>query len=101
MPTTTANDQLTSALRALADPTRRRILALLKQRGCCSIGKDVGLCACDIEEQIKLSQPTISHHMAVLKEAGLVESEKIGQWMWYRRNQRALSELARALAQEI
>ena len=101
MPTAVANDQLTNALRALADPTRRRILALLKQRGCCSIGKDVGLCACDIEAQIKLSQPTISHHMAVLKEAGLVESEKIGQWMWYRRNQRALSELARALAQDI
>jgi len=101
MPTAVANDQLTNVLRALADPTRRRILALLKQRGCCSIGKDVGLCACDIEAQIKLSQPTISHHMAVLKEAGLVESEKIGQWMWYRRNQRALGELARALAQDV
>ncbi len=96
-----AENALTQALRALADPTRRRILALLKRRGCCSIGKDVGLCACDIEAQVKLSQPTISHHMAVLKEAGLIEAEKIGQWMWYRRNERALRQLAQALAQEM
>src|SRR6266404_1952668 len=96
-----AENALTQALRALADPTRRRILALLKRRGCCSIGKDVGLCACDIEAQVKLSQPTISHHMAVLKEAGLVQSEKIGQWMWYRRNEAALRRMERALSREL
>jgi ArsR family transcriptional regulator, arsenate/arsenite/antimonite-responsive transcriptional repressor len=94
-------DALTLMLRALADPTRRRILGMLKQRGCCSIGKDVGLCACDIEAQIDLSQPTISHHMAVLKDAGLVQSEKIGQWMWYRRNEPALRRMERALTREL
>jgi ArsR family transcriptional regulator, arsenate/arsenite/antimonite-responsive transcriptional repressor len=92
-------DALTSMLRAIADPTRRRILGLLKQRGCCSIGKDTGLCACDIEAKIDLSQPTISHHMGILKEAGLVESEKVGQWMWYRRKEAALRKLARVLSQ--
>lgn len=92
---------LTLRLKALADPTRRMILKLLRQRGCCSIGKPEGMCACDIEERVKLSQPTISHHMAVLKRAGLVEAEQSGPWMWYRRNEEALHALAQALEKEI
>ncbi len=79
---------LNRALHAIADPTRRRILEALKERGGCSIGKDVGLCAYDIELRVKLSQPTISHHMSILKRAGLVEAHKVGQWRWYRRNER-------------
>ncbi len=81
-------------LHAIADPKRRKILQALKERGGCSIGKDVGLCASDIEARINLSQPTISHHMAILKEAKLVEAKKIGQWMWYRRNEEALRYFA-------
>lgn len=84
-------------LHAIADPTRRRILDALKERGACSIGKDVGLCACDIEQRVELTQPTISHHMAILGKAGLVEARKQGRWMWYRRNESALRELARNL----
>jgi ArsR family transcriptional regulator len=84
-------------LHAVADPTRRRILRALKARGECSIGKETGLCACDIEARIRLTQPTISHHMGILKKAGLVEAKKQGQWMWYRRNETALRELARDL----
>lgn len=94
MPTTRNLDRM---LRAIADPTRRRILNTLKQKGACSIGKDVGMCACDIEERVRLTQPTISHHMSVLKNAGLVEAKKEGQWMWYRRNEGAVRELARSL----
>lgn len=82
--------QLTDALKAIADPTRLKILQVLKQKGCCSIGKPVGMCARDIEEQIRLTQPTISHHMAVLKKARLVHAEKLGLWMWYRRNEKFL-----------
>ena len=93
--------QLVEALKAIADPTRLKILGVLKQRGCCSIGKGTGLCACDIEEQVKLSQPTISHHMAILKKAGLVHAEKIGLWMWYRRNEKSLKELAHAVSAEL
>jgi ArsR family transcriptional regulator, arsenate/arsenite/antimonite-responsive transcriptional repressor len=93
--------QLTAMLRAVADPVRRRILALLKQPGCCAIGKSNGLCACDVEGQIGLSQPTISHHMAVLRNAGLVEAEKIEQWMWYRRNEQALRMLAQSLREQL
>src|ERR1051326_8860728 len=81
---------LDKALSAINDPARRRILSLLKEKGCCSIGKQAGLCACDVEGRMKLSQPTISHHMRVLTEAGLVEAQKIGRWMWYRRNEPAL-----------
>lgn len=84
-------------LRAIADPSRRKILHALKERGVCSIGKEMGLCACDIQERVRLTQPTISHHMAILTQAGLVEARKEGQWMWYRRNETALKDLARDL----
>lgn len=88
-------------LHAIADPTRRRILQALKERGGCSIGKDVGLCASDIEMRVHLSQPTISHHMSILKKAGLVEAKKLGLWMWYRRNEGALREFAKALKENL
>ena len=88
-------------LRAIADPVRRRILALLKEPGCCAIGKASGMCACDVEGQIGLSQPTISHHMAMLRKAGLIEAEKIEQWVWYRRNEKALRTLAQSLREEL
>src|SRR5438067_98475 len=97
----TCEQQLTNMLRAIADPVRRRILALLKEPGCCAIGKTSGMCACDVEGQIGLSQPTISHHMAVLRKAGLIEAEKIEQWVWYRRNEKALRTLAQSLREEL
>src|SRR5215469_11812605 len=89
--------QLVDALKAIGDPTRLKILRILKQRGRCSIGKPVGMCACDIEEQVKLSQPTVSHHMAVLTKAGLVRAEKQGLWRWYQRNEKSLKELAQTI----
>ena len=88
-------------LHAIADPTRRRILQALKEQGGCSIGKDVGLCASDIEQRIHLSQPTISHHMAILTKAGLVEAKKIGLWRWYRRNDAVLREFTRSLKKQL
>ena len=84
-------------MKAIADPARRKILALLKKQGFCSIGKGLGMCACDVEHQIHLSQPTVSHHMRMLTSAGLVEQEKIGQWRWYRRNESAIRELLQEL----
>ncbi len=97
--TKTNEERLSVLLDAVSDPARRKILKLLKQKGCCSIGKPSGMCACDIEARIDLSQPTISHHMAILRKAGLVEAEKVGPWMWYRRNEAAFRELAEALAE--
>jgi ArsR family transcriptional regulator len=93
--------QLIQSLKAISDPTRLKILQILKQKGCCSIGKPVGMCACDIEQQVKLSQPTISHHMAVLKKAGLVHAQKQGLWMWYRRNDKLLKKLAGTVSDSI
>lgn len=92
-----SSDSFASALRAISDPTRRRILHLLKEKGCCSIGKSSGMCACDIEERTKLTQPTISHHMRVLGRAGLVQAEKHGHWMWYRRHEPAIRQLLSTL----
>ena len=100
MPKAAANpteETLTEMLRAIADPVRRRILEMLKQPGCCSIDRKSGLCACDIEREFKLSQPTISHHLAILRQAGLIDAEKVGPWMWYRRNETRLRDLARSL----
>jgi ArsR family transcriptional regulator len=101
----TSPTSLDRALHAIADPTRRRILGALKQRGPGSsapaIGKHAGLCAGDIEERIHLSQPTISHHMAILTKAGLVDAEKQSQWRWYRRNEKALRRLVKNLRTQL
>jgi DNA-binding transcriptional ArsR family regulator len=99
--TTTSDDVFTAMLRAIADPTRRRILSMLKEPGCCSLDKSSGMCACDIEARISLSQPTISHHMAVLRDAGLIEATKIGQWMWYRRNEDAVRRLSKFFREQL
>ena len=95
------DNALDRMLHAIADPSRRKILQALKERGGCSLGKEVGLCAGDIELRLQLSQPTISHHMGVLQKAGLVEAKKIGQWRWYRRDETALREFARKLRESL
>src|SRR5438128_2422909 len=92
---------LNRILDAVGEPAGRRILQSLKEHGGCSIGKDVSLCASDIEQRIHLSQPTISHDMAILTKAGLVEAKKIGLWRWYRRNETALRDFSRALKKSL
>ena len=97
---------LDHTLHAITDPTRRRILGALKQRGQSAattpaIGKHAGLCAGDIEQRVSLSQPTISHHMAILTKAGLVDAVKQGQWRWYRRNEKALRRLVKSLRTQL
>lgn len=100
---------LDQRLHAIADPTRRRILQALKTHTTSSAsavpgkrGSDKnGLCAGDIEERVQLSQPTISHHMAILTKSGLVDAVKQGQWRWYRRNEKALRQLTKSLRREL
>lgn len=87
---------LDRALHAIADPTRRRILQALKE-GKNSEIRPGFLCGGDIEERIRLSQPTISHHMAILTKAGLVEATKQGQWRWYRRDEKAIRQVVKSL----
>lgn len=101
MNTKNGNGHLTDQLRAVADPTRRRILRMLEQKGQCSIGESTGLCARDIKAKIKLSQPTISHHMKILEHAGLITSLRRGQWMWYRRDERAVKEMTQRFREEV
>jgi ArsR family transcriptional regulator len=90
---------LDRALNAIADPTRRRILKALKDGAQSAESKSEAgcLCAGEIEEHIRLSQPTISHHMAILTKAGLVEASKKGQWRWYRRNEKAIRQVVKTL----
>jgi DNA-binding transcriptional ArsR family regulator len=88
-------------LQAIADPTRRRILVVLKRRDRSSTETNTGMCAGDIEECVQLSQPTISHHMAILTKAGLVDATKQGQWRWYRRNEKALRRLVKSLRAQL
>jgi DNA-binding transcriptional ArsR family regulator len=84
-------------LHAIADPTRRRILSALKEKGGCSLDKESGLCAFDIEQRVKLAQPTVSHHMQILEKAGVVEAKREGHWRWYRRNEKLIKEMMRGL----
>jgi ArsR family transcriptional regulator len=96
MPESAAN--LDRFLHAIADPTRRRILEALKEKGGNnSLGKDTGLCAFDIEQRVKLAQPTVSHHMRILEKANLVLANREGHWRWYRRNERVISEMMKQL----
>ncbi len=94
---------LDRALHAIADPTRRRILRSLKEGAtetkAANSRTAPGPCLCggEIEQRIHLSQPTISHHMAILTKAGLVEANKQGQWRWYRRNEKAIRQVVKML----
>jgi ArsR family transcriptional regulator, arsenate/arsenite/antimonite-responsive transcriptional repressor len=95
-----ANDGLSLKLRAISDPVRREILRLLAQKGLCSLDRADGLCAADLQRHTGLAQPTISHHMRVLAEAGLIHAEKVGTWVCYCRQDGALRRLAHELHQE-
>jgi ArsR family transcriptional regulator, arsenate/arsenite/antimonite-responsive transcriptional repressor len=99
------SESLVLAFKALAEPTRLKILDLLRARGksCCDLiaREERGLCACDIEEAVGLSQAAVSHHMDLLRRAGLVEAEKRGRWIFYRRNEAALAGLAEAVAKAV
>ena len=70
-------DKSVEVLKALADPTRLQMIGILKNSA-------EPICICDFTAAFDLSQPTISHHMAKLREAGLVDVSKAGIWAYYR-----------------
>jgi ArsR family transcriptional regulator len=82
-------DASVEVLKALADPTRLQMVGILK-------AASEPVCICDFTAAFDLSQPTISHHMAKLKDAGLVEVSRSGIWAYYRLN-RNLDSKTRAL----
>lgn len=100
-PMKAATDKLSLALRAVADPNRRKILRLLRTKGTHRPGEPSGLNASDIEAKVKLAQPTISHHMKILKKAGLIEIQKTGTWVWYRRSEGSLKTLRSNIQDEL
>jgi ArsR family transcriptional regulator len=77
-----------STLKALADPVRIRLMSLIASH------QGGEACVCDLTGAFDLSQPTISHHLKVLHEAGLVARDKRGVWVYYRARTDALGELA-------
>ena len=69
---------LASSFAALANPIRLRLLSFIAASGTDEV------CACDLLEPSGRSQPTVSHHMKILVDAGLIERDKRGLWVWYR-----------------
>jgi ArsR family transcriptional regulator len=84
--------ELARSFAALADPARLRILSLLASAA------DGEVCVCDLVDPIGRSQPTVSHHLKVLSEAGLIVGDKRGRWVWYRTVPDRLARLRAALA---
>lgn len=85
---------LAAAFKAVGDPTRLRLLSLIAAH-------DGGeACVCDLTAAFDLSGPTISHHLKVLREAGLVTGDRRGTWIYYRVRPDALAALSRVLLME-
>ena len=80
-----------TTLSAVADPVRLRIISML------AAAPDGVACGCDLEGPLGLSQPTVSHHLKVLREAGLVVGERRGRWVHYRLVTERLDDLRRVL----
>ena len=80
-------DQIVPLLKALADPVRLRLMSLVASH------EGGEACICDLNPSFDLSQPTISHHLKVLHEAGLLDREKRGVWVYYRARTEALANL--------
>ncbi len=83
---------LAQTFRALGDPVRLRLVSL--------IGAHLGgeVCVCDLTSAFDLTQPTISHHLKVLREAGIIDSERRGTWVYYRLVPAALERMAALLS---
>ena len=82
---------LARVLKALADPARLRLLSLILAHP----GGEA--CVCDLQAAVSLSQPTVSHHLKVLHDAGLLDREKRGIWAYYRARTDSLAALAALL----
>ena len=83
--------ELAKVFKALGDPTRVKLLSMI-------VGSSAGeMCVCDLTDPVGLSQPTVSHHMKLLVEAGLVIREQRGKWVYYQPTTGTLADAAKAL----
>jgi ArsR family transcriptional regulator len=87
----TESAELAKGCSALADPVRLRVLSLLAAAPAGEV------CVCDFVDPLGKSQPTISHHLKILSETGLVQGDRRGRWVWYSINRQRLAELRAAI----
>ena len=87
-----AAERLAGVFKALGDPTRVKLISLIAAAG------DGGACVCDLVEPVRLSQPTVSHHLRQLVDAGLITREQRGRWAYFRLVEGALAAVAATLA---
>ena len=80
---------LSKSLKALADPIRLRLVSIIATSG--------EACACDLPDLLGRSQPTISHHLSLLVEAGILDREQRGKWAWFTLNRDRISAITGAL----
>ncbi len=83
-------ERTVAAFRALGDPTRLEIFRLLA-------AQDGPVCVCDVVDRFEVSQPTISHHLRILREAGLVTVSRRGVWAWYAVDPRGMDWMREAV----
>ncbi|TFH20803.1 MAG: transcriptional regulator [Acidimicrobiales bacterium] len=84
--------ELAAALKVLADPVRLRLVSII------ATSPTGEVCACDLPDSLDRSQPTISHHLTLLVNAGVLEREQRGKWAWFRLLPERLDELAAVLS---
>src|SRR3984885_12768843 len=84
-------EQVAPLLKALADPVRLRLMSLIASH------EGGEACVCDLNDAFDLSQPTISHHLKVLHDAGLITGDRRGTWIYYRVRPGALTALSQLL----
>lgn len=87
-------EQIAPVLKALADPVRLRLMSLVASH------EGGEACVCDLTAAFELSQPTISHHLKVLHEAGLLQRSKRGTWVYYQARPQALADLAALMSDQ-
>jgi ArsR family transcriptional regulator len=86
-------ETVANLLKALSDPVRVRLMSMIAAAD--------EACVCDLTVPFDVSQPTISHHLKVLRDAGLVDSERRGTWVWYRARREALDAVGELFANSL
>lgn len=84
-------EQLAALLKAIADPTRIQLISYI------NASSNAEACVCNLTEPLALTQPTVSHHLKVLTDAGLIEREKRGTWVWFSVNQDRWQQISKLL----
>ena len=84
-------EALSGSLKAIADPVRLQLISLVAAH------EDAEACVCDLTEPVGLSQPTVSHHLKILVDAGILIREQRGKWAYYRLVPDALHGIARLI----